>query len=217
MKRCQTLLFMALLCCVYVVGCEKGQQMVETVVESPAAEEIPTEVNLIPDANLAAAIRETLGLSVDAPLTAEVLRDLKKLEAPGRQIADLTGLEYATNLEHLNLGGNQLSDVSALATLTNLTWLYLGGNQLSDVSALATLTNLTALNLGGNQLSDVSALATLTNLAGLNLNHNQLSDVSALATLTNLTWLNLEGNPLNEAAINTHILALKARGVTVIH
>jgi hypothetical protein len=112
MKRCQTLLFMALLCCVYVVGCEKGQQMVETVVESPAAEEIPTEVNLIPDANLAAAIRETLGLSVDAPLTAEVLRDLKKLEAPGRQIADLTGLEYATNLEH---------DVSALATLTNLT------------------------------------------------------------------------------------------------
>jgi Leucine-rich repeat (LRR) protein len=197
---------MALLCCVYVVGCEKGQQMVETVVESPAAEEIPTEVNLIPDANLAAAIRETLGLSVDAPLTAEVLRDLKKLEAPGRQIADLTGLEYATNLAETLFNNynsetpNQISDVSPLSTLTNLTHLHLSRNQLSDVSALATLTNLTVLNLYRNQLSDVSALATLTNLTVLNLGGNQLSDVSALATLTNLTRLNLYRNQLSDVS-----------------
>ena len=74
--------------------------------------------DLIPDANLAAAVRETLGLPADALLTAEVLRTLEELEAPGREIVDLTGLEHAMNLRSLNLGwagdNNQISDVSPL-------------------------------------------------------------------------------------------------------
>ena len=61
--------------------------MVQSVVEPPAV------VDLIPDPNLAAAVRETLGLTATTPLTAEVLQNLRTLVALARQILDLTGRE----------------------------------------------------------------------------------------------------------------------------
>ena len=54
MKTCKGPLLAILLLCVYVIGCEKGQQIVGPAVEPPA------EAVLMPDANLAAAVRETL-------------------------------------------------------------------------------------------------------------------------------------------------------------
>ena len=155
--------------------------------------------NLIRDPNLAAAVREELGLTADAPLTAAVLLNLKELDARERGIADLTGLEYATNLTSLNLHDNQkISDISPLANLTKLTTLNLGYNQLSDISPLANLTKLTALSLVWNQLSDISPLANLTKLTALSLYHNQVSDISPLANLTKLTHLSLFGNQVSD-------------------
>ena len=79
MKRCQTLLFVILFCCVCIFGCDEGQQMVESVVKPPVA------VDLISDPNLAAAVRETLGLTAATPLTTEVLQNLRTFVAPDRQ------------------------------------------------------------------------------------------------------------------------------------
>ena len=59
------------------------------------------EVVSIPDANLAAAVRETIGRS----LTTHTMLNLIKLDASNRQITDLTGLEQAHTLRTLNLGG----------------------------------------------------------------------------------------------------------------
>ena len=155
--------------------------------------------NLIRDPNLAAAVREELGLTADTPLTAAVLLNLQKLDARERGIADLTGLEYATNLTSLNLNDNQkISDISPLANLTKLTQLHLGYNQLSDISPLANLTKLTQLGLWRNQVSDISPLANLTKLTGLFLYHNQVSDISPLANLTKLTRLLLSQNQVSD-------------------
>ena len=147
----------------------------------------------IPDNNLAAAIRETLGLPTNAVITADAMLDLTRLEAPGKGIADLTGLEHAVNLTALDLEGTNVSDVSALASLTNLRMLYLGRTGVSDVSALANLTNLVVLFLTNTDVSDVSALAGLINLAKLDL------------------W----GCPLNSAAHHTDIPAIRANGTEV--
>ena len=154
----------------------------------------------IPDAELAAVIRETLGLPAGAAITADAMRNLTRLEARGRGIADLTGLEHAVNLEWLVLVGTDVSNVSALATLTNLLTLSLGDTGVSDVSALATLTNLVRLYLFNTGVSDVSALATLTNLEELELTDTGVSDVSALATLTNLEWLVLVGTDVSDVS-----------------
>ena len=178
----------------------------------------------IPDANLAAVIRETLELPPGAAITSDALRKLTRLSAAGRGIAALTGLEYAVNLTGLNLAGgwidnewhrNPISNVSPLASLTNLEWLYLSYTGVSDVSALAPLTNLRKLTLRVTGVSDVSALASLTNLVDLDLRDTAVSDVSVLARLTNLEQLDLRDCPLNAAAHQTHIPAIQANGTQV--
>ncbi len=68
-----------------------------------------TPVVHIPDANLRAVIRDALGKSRFAPITTTGLTSLTTLNASNRNIRDLTGLEFATNLTELNLVDNPLS------------------------------------------------------------------------------------------------------------
>ena len=95
-------------------------------------------------------------------------RDLDRL----REIADLTGLEYATNLTELDLYHNQISDLTPLAKLTELTELILHFNQIADVTPLGKLTNLVSLGLQTNKITDVTPLAELTNLKTLWISNN---------------------------------------------
>ena len=180
-----------------------------SVTNTTAQVEEAGEVVFIPDANLAAAIRETLGLPPGAAITSDAMRNLTRLEAPGRGIAALTGLEYAVNLTELYLGyswvndewrENPISNLAPLASLTNLEELDLASTGVSDVSALAHLTNLEWLHLGGHFVSDVSALAGLTNLKWLDLGGPFVSDVSSLASLTNLEWLDLGGTLVSDVS-----------------
>jgi len=66
----------------------------------------------IPDANLRAVIRSALGKSRFAPITKADMARLTTLDASNRNIRDLTGLEFATNLTMLNLTDNPLSSQS---------------------------------------------------------------------------------------------------------
>ncbi len=198
---------------------------------------LPPEVVSIPDANLAAVVREALDLTPgDAISQLDMLR-LGGLEANGRQITDLTGLEYAVNLKGLLLGDNQISDITPLAESTIIEGLELYNNNISDISSLAAMTNLSGLNLDGNSVSDlspltelinlqnlllwensvsdISPLAGLTHLQNLALGGNSVSDISPLVGLTHLGGLDLWDNPLSYTSINTHIPALQRRGVTI--
>ena len=202
------------------------------------------QVVKIPDSGLREAIEEALGKSPGAPITADDMLTLRRLDrwgsGSGPDISDLTGLEFASNLEHLTIAHRSVSDLSPLAGLTRLKLLYLGHNVISDISPLAGLTNLRTLIFYGNKVSDLSPLSGLTNLEHLNIHNNSISDLSPLAGLTSLEYLVLHhnsisdlsplvantglgdgdtivvlGNPLSDISINTHIPALRSRGVTV--
>ncbi|MBN1764561.1 MAG: leucine-rich repeat domain-containing protein [Sedimentisphaerales bacterium] len=147
------------------------------------------------DLNLKTAVETQLGIT--DPNASDML-DLTDLYAVGRNISDLSGLEYALNLTQLNLWFNNIADISILSSLTNLTDLNVSDNQISDISALSGLINLANLGLSNNQITDISALSSLTNLTELYLNHNQLNDISALSSMTNLTWLVLSGNQISD-------------------
>ena len=55
----------------------------------------------IPDADLRAVIETTLGKASGTPITRAEMASLTRLDAPGKNIRDLTGLEFATGLtEH---------------------------------------------------------------------------------------------------------------------
>ena len=71
-----------------------------------------TPVVRIPDANLRAVIRDALGKSRFAPITTTDMASLTALDASNRNIHELDGLEFATNLTTLNLVDNQLSLLS---------------------------------------------------------------------------------------------------------
>ncbi len=182
--------------------------LVLTALVQLTAPPVQAEVS-IPDAELAAVIRETLELPAGAAITADAMRNLRGLHASSRGIADLTGLEHAVNLETLNLYDTDVSDVSALANLTNLKTLVLDSTDVSNVSALANLTNLEWLELDSTDVSDVSALANLTNLEWLWLNDTDVSDVSALANLTNLETLNLYDTDVSDVSALANLTNLE--------
>ncbi len=150
----------------------------------------------VPDAALAAAIRSTLGLAADTPLTGAHLLALTSLNGNNQGIADLTGLEHAPNLSNLYLASNAIMDLTPLSGLTNLINLGLYNNQVTDLAPLAGLTSLVELYLQLNQVADVTPLSGLSTLLVLDLVANQIVDVTPLSGLTGLTGLYLSDNQI---------------------
>ncbi len=93
----------------------------------------------IPDANLASAIQKTLGLTPEDPITQLDMLELISLNAYGKHITDLTGLEYATELKSLFLTGDHIRDFSPLAGLTKLKTLSLEYNRIVGTGPLLAL------------------------------------------------------------------------------
>ena len=149
----------------------------------------------IPDPNLEHVIREKLELSDEIPLTQADMLQLGGLDAKGRQITDLTGLENATNLTWLTLGDNDIRDLHPIAGLIQLEALYIWDNPISDISPLENLTSLMTLGLIACEISDIAPLAALTQLETLSLDWNRLIvDISPLRNLIRLTQLRLSHN-----------------------
>ena len=159
-----------------------------TVITPPKP--IPGTVVHIPDPNLRTVVAEALGKSLNAPITAEEMKRLGRLDAQNRGIQDLTGLQFAINLRsRLDLRDNQISDISLIAGLTELRELEINRNTISDISPVRGLTNLTLLVFKGNQIFDISPIVGLINLRRLYISDNPISDISPVRGLTNLTRL----------------------------
>ncbi|RKU30417.1 hypothetical protein C6497_04330 [Candidatus Poribacteria bacterium] len=150
----------------------------------------------IPDANLAAAIRKTLGIGPTDPIPKKKMEELEQLHANEKEIRDLTGLEKATGLKRLSLNRNRISDLTALTNLTQLTSLSLDDNNINDITPLTGLTKLKYLAIVSNQVRDLTPIANLAQLADLRLINNQIRDITPIADLTKLTKLRLHVNKI---------------------
>lgn len=169
----------------------------------------------MPDAALRAAVRETLELPAETPLTKAHIQELEQIWAPNKGISDITGLEFATNLISLGLGGNQVQDLKPLANLTTLEVLTLWGNQhITDISPLSTLTALTYLNIGANQIKDLSPLEKLVNLETLDTPHNQIESIAPLTDLVNLKHLILNNNWIRDFSPLARLTHLETLNIT---
>ncbi len=163
---------------------------------------IPTGTVHIPDARLRAAIASALGKAAGtaqtAPITAEEMATLTRLDPERKGIRELTGLEAAINLEELHLSDNRISDISPLSGLIRLRNLTIRKNFISDISALANLRSLDWIDLHENLISDLSPLSGLVKLGGLKISGNRLSDLSPLAGLISLRQLHAYGNEISD-------------------
>ena len=179
----------------------------------PRTERIPGESVHIPDANLRAAITETLGKTPGVAITAEDLATLMYLNAEEMDIQSLEGLQFATNLEELGLHENPLSDLSPLSGLTALKEVRLSGKSFSDLSPLAGLINLEGVGFWKTSISDLSPLSGLTKLRWLDFGNSRVSDLSPLAGLTGLKRLEIyAGKDLDLLPLKglTNLVKLKA-------
>ena len=162
-------------------------------------ERIPGEAVYIPDANLRAAIAESLGKNANAPITVEDMEGLRRFPTMDREIRDLTGLQFATNLTHIDLRSNVISDLSPLAGLTNLELLWFADNDVSDLSPLQGLINLKLLHFSSNPISDLSPLTSLTKLEDLAFHELDLiSDISLLTNFTKLRVIRIWNSPISD-------------------
>jgi len=168
----------------------------------------PSTSVTFPDPNLEAAIREAIAKPTGDIYESD-LEGLTSLDAHGRSIVNLAGLEYCTHLTQLHLYDNQINNISALSGLTNLESVSLGYNPVSDINALSGLTNLGGLELGYCQISDINALSGLANLWKLNLESNQISCIDALSSLTSLPGLNLGSNQISDINALSGLISLE--------
>ena len=184
----------------------------------------------MPDTNLAAVVRDALGLAPNAPITRQALQRLTFLDAQsyrvreitGREdgIKDLTGLEHATSLTELRLGSNDISNILPLARLTQLTELDLDYNQISNISPLTRLTQLKSLGIANNPINDFLPLGRLTQLRDLTISVRRISDLRAHVDLTQFNSLEIwgDGSPISDLHLLgnlTQLTSLEVIGASV--
>ena len=155
----------------------------------PEPDRLPGAFVHIPDTNLRTAIAEALGKSPNAPITAEEMERLGRLHVENRDIHDLTGIQFATNLQELRLRENQITDISPLAGLVEVHRLDLSRNPVSDMSALRGLKNLNHLSMNHTSISDISLVRSLPSLTIFGFRDTYVSDLSPLRGLINMTAL----------------------------
>jgi internalin A len=155
-----------------------------------------------PDKNLEMAVRALIFEKRDPSkeLTDEDLRKVFVLEAKGKGIKNLAGLEKCTNLQLINMAKNEVSDLAPIKGLTNLQSLDVSHNAISDIAALEGLTGLQYLEISDNQIKSVEPLRKLTKLSALYSAGNKISDITPLADLTRLSSLDLAKNEVTDIA-----------------
>jgi internalin A len=153
----------------------------------------------IKDMALEKAVRDVLHFPT-GELNDEKLKGVFILDAQGKGIKDLSGMEKCPNMAELRLTKNEIVDVKPLAGLTNIQSLDLASNKIKDVAPLAGLRALQRLELSNNEIEKFDSLSGLLALTSLYLTGNKVSDCTPAAKLTRLWTLNLGKNQLKDIA-----------------
>lgn len=162
------------------------------------------------DAHLEKVVREVINKH-EGPLSLSDVIELEALDASGREIVSLDGIENLRYLTSLRLDYNSndsddredwtynfIEDLSPLSQLTELEYLFLSSNQVSDLAPIKDLRSLKRLTLNSNQISDLSPLENLTNLSWLTFLFNEVENIEPLKGLTKLSWLIMSNNQISD-------------------
>lgn len=155
------------------------------------------EVVIIKDVNLKQVICDTILKSTDETIRYKDVYQIRTLYGGGRNIEDLTGIEYLNNLQVLDLEDNNIKSITALGKLNKLTSINLNKNKhIDNFIALSNLSNLVTLKLAGTRIENVDFLDNLNRITVLDLQRNKLhiEDLQVLLKYHDLVYLNIDGN-----------------------
>lgn len=129
------------------------------------------------------------------------------INASGKSISDLTGIEAFTNITGLDCSFNQLTGVDCSSNL-NLQTLNCGHNQITGINILSN-TALTSLSCENNQLLNVNT-ANNTALVSLNCANNQLPSLFLDNNMA-LKYLNCQNNQIASLYLHAHLALREIR------
>ncbi|MBX3180560.1 MAG: leucine-rich repeat domain-containing protein [Candidatus Hydrogenedentes bacterium] len=156
------------------------------------AREIPAAAIQFADANLERVIREQIDKPAGAMLPEDVA-SIRRLQATGKDIFDLTGLEHLKGVEMMALQSNHIRDLTPLAALPQLQTLFISHNQITDLSPLAALKNLKQLAVDFNAIERIEPIVHLPALRELHLTGNPIASLDSLRELRALNDLYIRG------------------------
>lgn len=121
------------------------------------------------------------------------------LDLSGKNIADITGLQYFTNVTGYDFHNNSIIGLDSLADVRGLTYLDFKDNFITDISPLSLLDRLEYLDLSNtdsnnsrNIITDLEPLRYLANIKNLNLKYNNgITTLEPISEYTNLDYLNI--------------------------
>jgi serine/threonine protein kinase len=168
------------------------------------------------------AVRSSLGLSADEPITDAELLSLQDLFIFGDhaaksnddfqtfgnsfvnndgtisrgEISTLTDLEKMPNLRHISLVYQNITDVSPLAKLSDLEYVDLRHNPIKDVSSFSSLTRLSTLILFDTHVTNLTGLNTCHNLTMLDIGMTPIESAKAFRGLDSVQLLYLRKGSL---------------------
>ena len=176
----------------------------------------------IEDMGLESVIREKIDKPRGAIYQTEV-GNILSLDASGREITSLKGIERIYRLADLNLENNSVEDLTPLRGLKMLKTLNLNNNGMVDLAAVnfkrILHLPLRKLNLRQNakvlgdgeiiRLSDIGILGNIRTLEELDLRGNGITDIEPLRHLKGLNRLNIRENTIKSLEPLSELRSLK--------
>lgn len=131
------------------------------------------------------------------PLTNGQLASLTSMGSYWKPIADLTGIEFCSQLKSVYLARCTATDWSPLGKLPALEELDLSECGIQDLSVLPEMPRLRQLTLSSNPIADLTPLRRYPHLEVLTLDHTMVHDLSPLSGLP-LQRLSLGGSAVRD-------------------
>lgn len=171
---------------VAMVGCREDSRLSGPVTPETGG---PTAV-VVRDTGLRAAMQAALthpDTALDTALDSATVLGISQLDASGRGIRWLDGIESLRKLQALDLSHNEVADVAPLGSLNQLRLLILTANSIANILPLGGLP-LAVLVLDGNPLADLSPLEGVATLESLSLRGMALDEAARSLVLDLRDW-----------------------------
>lgn len=167
------------------VSCSNDDDSTEPIIED--------ELVVFTDAEVEAAVLNSLGLNSSDQLTVTAVEGLTSINLDASGASSLEGLEQATSLNEFSAEQTNIEDFSPIENLTSIKKVVLKNAAIpaNSIEFLSNFNQLEYLNLRGTLVSDLSVLSNKTSLKHLNLRQTQVTNISPLANLTAMEYLNL--------------------------
>lgn len=209
-----------------------GVQVVLAVTPEPPT---PLVVVTFADPLLEAVVRDSVGkhgedlTNEDVVLVAELMvyaARMNSADPPVEQL-DLEGFEQLEGLRVLSISLDDKTQVLNISRLTSLPGLRslrslqhlasltLQRCDVQDLSSLSELPELSELGLWDVPVGDLSPLSALP-LTRLTLKRTEVTDLSPLLSIPTLSYVDIARCPLSEESKDSHMAALRERGVEVL-